>query len=500
MSKSSVIIIGAGLSGLAAGIYAQQNGYQGTIFEHGRHPGGVAAQWKRQGYVIDGGIHFYMGFRPGGADHELYRQLGIYQAEQFEEMFNYGRFVDAGNGHDLDITQDLDGVAAHMKRISPQDAAFIDKFFKGAKAFRGSNLVTSMQKPPEMNRWWDILRMMFSMRKTLRYYSGWYLRPMAAVTEKLHDPWLRHVFRNLFLPEVPVVFVMIILGALAGGNMAIRKDGSGGFARALEQRYLDLGGQVVYASTAEKILIEKDQAMGVHLANGETYHADHIVSAADGYSTLYDLLGGRYLTSELKKLHAEWPLFKPIVLVNFGVARSLAQEPSIMMLKPKAKISAGYLASDCWVIRIFNYSPDCAPAGKTVLQVMIESQWQPWKDIREDKDAYKTEKENLAKQVLAGLNEVWPGIEEQVDMTNVATPYTWWRYTRNRRGAYEGFAITGKIFSTNVKRMLPGLDRFYMAGQWVVPGGGVLPTLMTGKHAAMLICRRDGKPFSLPAI
>jgi hypothetical protein len=34
-----------------------------------------------------------------------------------------------------------------------------------------------------------------------------------------------------------------------------------------------------------------------------------------------------------------------------------------------------------------------------------------------------------------------------------------------------------------------------MAGQWVVPGGGVIPTLVSGKHAAMLLCRRDGKVF-----
>ena len=34
-----------------------------------------------------------------------------------------------------------------------------------------------------------------------------------------------------------LVFIMIILGALSGGNMAVRKDGSGGFARALKKRY-----------------------------------------------------------------------------------------------------------------------------------------------------------------------------------------------------------------------------------------------------------------------
>jgi hypothetical protein len=78
----------------------------------------------------------------------------------------------------------------------------------------------------------------------------------------------------------------------------------------------------------------------------------------------------------------------------------------------------------------------------------------------------------------------------------VATPYTWWRYTLNRRGAFEGFAITDKIFKTSVKRTLPGLDNFLMAGQWVVPGGGVVPTLVSGKHAAMLLCRRDQRGFT----
>jgi len=236
--------------------------------------------------------------------------------------------------------------------------------------------------------------------------------------------------------------------------------------------------------------------VGVRLTNGEEHRADHIVSAADGYSTLYDLLEGNYITAQLRKLHEEWPLWKPVVLINYGVARDFSYEPSIMMLKPPSSTGAGYLSSVCWVIRIFNYCQNCAPAGRTLVQVMIESEWQPWKDIREDKDAYNAVKEMTGKQVLEQLNDVWPGIKDQVEMTNVATPHTWWRFTRNRQGAFEGFAIIDKIFTTSVKRTLPDLDNFFMAGQWVVPGGGVIPTLVSGKHAAMLLCRRDGKAFN----
>lgn len=495
MSKQSVIIIGAGLGGLSTGAYAQMNDYQCRIFEHAGHPGGVAAEWKRQGYTIDGGIHFYMGWRLGGPDHEIYRELGLYQADQYLEMTTYGRFLDPSNGRALDITQDLDQVAAAMKDVSPADAAFIDKILAGARAFRDSNITASMEKPPDMTWWWDRLKMMIKMKGTLRYYSGWYMKSLDEAVGELHDPWLAHVFRHLFLPGVPVVFIMIILGALSGGNMAVRKDGSGGFARALEKRYLDLGGEVAYRSTVEKIIVEENRAVGVRLSNGEEYRANHIVSAADGFSTLYDLLEGKYLTAKLTKLHREWPLWKPVVLINYGVARDFSDEPAITMLKPTSGPAAGYLANDCWLIRIFNYCPDCAPAGRTLVQVMTGSEWQPWKDIRKDREAYTAEKEMTARQVLERLNDVWPGIKKQVEMTNVATPHTWWRYTRNRQGAFEGFAIIDKTFTTSVYRTLPGLDHFFMAGQWVVPGGGVIPTLVSGKHAAMLLCRRDNKAF-----
>jgi len=106
------------------------------------------------------------------------------------------------------------------------------------------------------------------------------MQSLDEAARELHDPWLAYVFKHLFLPQVPVVFIMIILGALSGGNMAVRKDGAGGFARALEKRYLNLGGRVAHGSTVGKVLVEKVRAMGVRLSNREEYRADHIVSAA----------------------------------------------------------------------------------------------------------------------------------------------------------------------------------------------------------------------------
>jgi phytoene dehydrogenase-like protein len=495
MAKKKVIVIGAGLAGLATGIYARMNGYDARIFEHGRQPGGVSATWKRGDYLFDGGIHFYMGFRPGQPVHELYQELGVYQADQYREMDIYSRFIHPQDGSSIDVTPDLDGFAAALRDLSPPDSGLVGDLIAGAKTFARADFLAPMEKPPEMQSAWGLAKMMFRAARTLKYYRGRYNRPISATTSHMQHPWLQEIWDHIFLPDVPVWFVLVILGMLHAGNMALRLDGSAGFARALEQRFLDLGGDITYGATVTGIRVENNRAVGVRLARGEDHRSDIVVSAADGYQTIFELLSGRYLNADIRKRFSEWPLFKPVVMVNFGVRREFDNDPWMVSAKADPPIRAGFPASDWMPVRIFNYSSTFAPAGRTVLQVMIESAWNPWSALREDMPAYRAEKKELEQQVLKSLEKIWPGLPDQVEVSDVSTPCTLWRYTLNRRGAYEGFALTEKTITARVSRTLPGLQRFYMAGQWTTPGGGVVPSLMTGRHAVMLMCRQDGKKF-----
>ena len=77
----------------------------------------------------------------------------------------------------------------------------------------------------------------------------------------------------------------------------------------------------------------------------------------------------------------------------------------------------------------------------------------------------------------------------------MATPFTFFRYTLNIRGSYMGWLPTAAQMTTTLPRTLPGLDRFVMAGQWVVPGGGVPTCLMSGRDAVRILCRRDRVRF-----
>ena len=46
-----------------------------------------------------------------------------------------------------------------------------------------------------------------------------------------------------------------------------------------------------------------------------------------------------------------------------------------------------------------------------------------------------------------------------------------------------------------MSKTLPGLENFYMIGQWVEPGGGVPTAAMSGRNVMQIICKRDKRPF-----
>jgi phytoene dehydrogenase-like protein len=48
---------------------------------------------------------------------------------------------------------------------------------------------------------------------------------------------------------------------------------------------------------------------------------------------------------------------------------------------------------------------------------------------------------------------------------------------------------------TQMSKTLPGLENFYMIGQWTTPGGGLPPAVSSGRHVVQLLCQQDRKPF-----
>ena len=508
MAEKSVIIIGAGLAGLATGCYAQMNGYRSHILEHHSKPGGVAAAWRRKDYLIDGGIHFLMGHRPGQSIYDLYRELGTARDGCCVDMTTFARFVDEASGTKVDITGDLERLANDLKVIGPDDIKLIDDFISFSRAMQGAESLfeIGMGNPKEIagpidqvKQLWGLQKDM-GMRMLIKAFAGSYSKPMSEYVRNIHSPLLRKILVNAFLPEVPVWFVTMLLALLADRQIGLLAEGCPGFVRPIEERYKALGGEVTYRAKVDEIIVRNEQAVGVRLADGTEHYADVVVSAADGYSTIFDMLGGRYVDKKIKERYDTWPLIRPWTMVSFGVTMEFPDEPQFSFIMLKEPLKVGHQVISELLLRIFNYSPKFAPPGRKVIQASFETEWDFWNELQNERPKYDAEKQRVSDEVLSRLEAHYPGVSSSVEVIDVATPYTTWRYTLNHKGAYEGWLPTPKNIMTVIPRTLPGLDNFYMAGQWVIPGGGVPPCLYSGRHVVQILCRRDGKPFSTSTI
>jgi phytoene dehydrogenase-like protein len=234
-------------------------------------------------------------------------------------------------------------------------------------------------------------------------------------------------------------------------------------------------------------------AKGVKLTDGSVIRADHVISAADGFSTIYKMLDGKYRSKKIDFAYKNWELFIPFVQVSFGIGKEVRSGSHIIMdfskdlMIGRTKLNFGY--------SLMNYSYDStmAPEGKTTLVMRFDTPWELWKDL--EGDEYSREKEQIRKDAVARLEKLHPGISESIEVIDVATPKTNVRYTGVKDGAYEGFMPTRENMMKSLKMQLPKLKNFYMAGQWLFPGGGIPPSAQSGKWAVMLICKSKKHKF-----
>ncbi len=353
-----------------------------------------------------------------------------------------------------------------------------------------------METPPELMGPFGPFKQLWGMRRVLRYFGGAYNLSVEDFAKSVKNDSLRQILVNLFLPEVPVWFVLLILALLAKKQLGLLEGGCTDFVASMAERYQSLGGEITFSATVKEVIVEDHRAVGVRLADNTEHRADVIVSAGDGHSTIFKLLGGKYVNQAINDRYKDWKLLPPVMTISFGVSRTFPDEPPLNFHFLKIPIVIGKVVVPGFPVRLFNYGARFAPTGSTVVQVLTHTDWEYWHELQKDYPRYDAEKKRVAAEVLARLEVHYPGITSQVVVTDIATPLTTYRYTLNREGSFMGWLPTPKAMRTMVPKTLPGLSNFYMAGQWVAPGGGVPPCLYSGRHVIQILCRRDKKRFS----
>jgi phytoene desaturase len=139
-----------------------------------------------------------------------------------------------------------------------------------------------------------------------------------------------------------------------------------------------------------------------------------------------------------------------------------------------------------------------APEGCTVVIVQYDGDYDRWKSLLADPNAYKAEKARILTETIRALEVHFPGIESRIEASDVATPTTCEGYTGNWRGCIIGWITTIDLMKKFISgerfpKVFKEVKDFHLIGQWTEPAGGLPPTAKTGRDVVRVIMKAEGR-------
>jgi phytoene dehydrogenase-like protein len=488
-----IVIIGGGIAGLSAAVYALKCGYEVEVLEMHDMAGGLAMNWRRGPYTFETCLHWLVGSRQGGEFHDVWQETCDISKLTFVDHEEFVR-IETETGDCLSIYTNADRLEAELLRRAPRDVIAIRELLHSIRALAKFRMLDPAGGIS--GNWLKLLRDLpiFPRLSKLFKISG------EQYARRFSDPLLRRFFASGDIGKMPAIAMIFSLAWMNAGNAGYCIGGSQALIRLIEQKMAGLGGKIRFGAKVERILVENDTATGVELESGEAVMADWVISAADGHSTIFELLGGKYADEERRKLYAERELFASYLQVSLGVALDLSAKPAMVtrILESPLVVDPG-TEIESLGFRFFHYDPTFAPPGKTAVTSLLPTRnFTYWAELRSRSlTSYREEKNRVAEAVMRVLETQVPGVRQVIEVVDVSTPATVMRYTGNWKGTMEGWLIEPGSGIKLLPNTLPGLGQFFMVGQWIAPGGGLPSGPMTARPAIKAICKHDHVPFDL---
>ncbi|HTY60898.1 MAG TPA: NAD(P)/FAD-dependent oxidoreductase [Acidobacteriota bacterium] len=474
-TQRNMIIIGGGIAGLCAGVYARKRGFATDIFEMHNIAGGLATAWKRGGYTFENCVHWLVGSKKGADLNNWWRE--VFDIDQLEFYESAIQSVTEHGGEKITIYRDNDALERELLSKAPEDAQAIKTFMRDVRR------LTRFRIPMGDN----FLQKIISYMRAIPYLP--LLSSASKITvgeygKRFKNPLLRSSFQGT-LSDLSQIAILFSFAWMNSGNGGYPLGGSLRMIGLIEENYRKLGGDIRFNARVKRILVENGRAQGVELEGGETFNADVVISAADAHSTLFDMLGEKYLDEQTKMQFKTLKPFPSYLMVSLGVAREFAGEPELLSILLDEPIRIDDRTElDNASYRIFNYDPNLAPMGKTAIVSFIPTyNYEYWARLKETSPAkYESEKQRVADKIIDIFDKRYPGSKDKIEVVDVATPATVFRYTNNWQGSMEGWLLTPATGAKQLPCTVPGIRDFYMVGQWISPGGGLPSGLMTARE------------------
>lgn len=459
MTTYDTVIIGAGMSGLAAGIRLAMFDQKVCIVEKHKVPGGLNSYYERHGRKLDVGLHAMTNFARRGERGrpltKLLKQLRIpyEKLDLSQQNFSRIKFPE----HNISFSNNPNLLAEEIEKFFPHQKNNFAQLLELVKNFDDVNLNNKPQsakgKVREIISDERLLEMLFC--PLLIYGSAWE--------------------NDMDFSQFVIMFKSIYLEGFSRPKNGVRS-----VINLLLEKYAQLGGELRLGTGIKKIDVENGSVSGVTLEDGEKIQAGKVMSSIGLPETMNivsensesPVIGNMSFTETIlffDKKPCDSGIKETIIFYNNNEKYDYKRPQTL----------CDYRSAVICFPNNFGYD-DC---DEGVIRVTFIANFDKWNEL--DRQTYLQMKKEVRDEALALISELLPQFQANLLYYDVFTPKTITRYTGHFKGAVYGTTQKARDGRTGIKNLfICGTDQGFL---------GIVGAMLSGISMANLHCLMNGE-------
>ncbi len=457
------IIIGAGMSGLAAGIRLAYYDQKVCILERHTTIGGLNGFYRLRGRDYDVGLHAVTNVTPKGAKRgplaRLLRQLRL-SWDDLALAPQVGSEV-VFPGARLAFDNDFDLLRSEVARAFPAERDNFERLVAAIVDYddldESHAAISARQRVAELIQDPLLAEMLFC---PLMFYGS----------AREHDmDWGQFsiMFRSIFMEG---------LGRPHAGVRLILKQ--------LVRKFRSLGGELKLRSGVSRLVVEDERVAGVVLEGGETLAGRNVLSSAGWCETMRMCNDGEPVVS---RAPGRLSFCETIATLDVEPCR-LGHDRTITFFNDSEKFDWRAAAEPCDVRsgvicspNNFDYGQPLDEGGAGVMRITALANYDYWRGL--DESAYGREKQRWYERITDSAMRFVPDYRGRVVDTDMFTPTTIVRFTGHDNGAIYGAPDKQLDGRTPLKNLFVcGTDQGFV---------GIIGSITSGIGMANMHCLKE---------
>ncbi len=449
--RAPIVIIGAGLAGLAAGIRLARGGRNPLIIEQHDKPGGLNSYYHRQGQLLETGLHAMTNFAPPEQRHaplnRLFRQLKLSRKNFITHEQVLSEIRDQA-GNTLCFSNDFNLLHQQILAAFPEAA---DGFTRLVEVIDNYDPFTPAP--------WC------STRRELRTFLP---------NEQLQNLllWPIMLYGNACEDDMDFAQFVILFRAIFQEGLFRPAGTMKNFLDLLLNHYRALGGEIRFRTPATGLITNQGQVTGVKLANNETLACEAVISTA-GLRVTRDLLATADHGADLATPGGNISFFETIFLLPGAFRQILAPDRTMLFYFHDTfqhRMPTTAVDMNSCVVCLSDHFQGIATGETCQVRVTHLANYDLWHQASPSE--YIAMKGRYARESAARAETLIGAFHDQVLFQDSFTPLTIQRFSGKERGAVYGAPNKHKDGCTPFANLvLAGTDQGFL---------GIIGAMMSG--------------------